>query len=393
MRVALVETTSRAKVYPIALLKIGAMLKDLGHECQLFRDTLPPAGEFDEIWVTTLFTFDIPHAVGIVREAKKRADCVCVGGVAASLFPERFEAEGVEVHRGLYLPAENVVPDYSLLGYDPEYSITYASRGCIRKCKFCMVPKLEPEFEEVTWEGWLHPSTTKVQFFDNNWLAKPEKGWLEDVAKLHELVQAGRITNIDFNQGLDARLVTKEIASKLAGLPINPIRFAFDGMHEDGHFQRAIEMMAANGFRLFRSYVLFNFKDRPKDLYYRLRESVRLARELKIYCESFPMRFQPVEQADEGRKYIGEHWTEKERNAFGSLKARWSVRSGMIAPRSMEEFEYWMGDSAEAFVKLLNYPKLTELLNAKTGEVRIARANGYVPWGVRNDRMRVVARR
>ena len=307
----------KAKLYPLALLKLGAWQKAVGNECELFEDTLPTAGAFDEIWLTTLFTFDIPHALGIVREAKNRAGRVWVGGVSATLLPEHFEREGVEVHRGLVPEAEAFAPDYSLLGAKPQYSISHTSRGCVRKCKFCMVHRLEPEFVNRTdWERDLVPGVGKVLFYDNNWLAKKPDDLAADVAKLRGLVSAEHITKIDFNQGLDARLMTEDIADLLAGLPIRPIRFAFDGMQEDGHYQRAIEMMAARGFREFRTYVLYNFKDTPQDFYYRLRESARLAQDLKISVQSFPMRYQPILLIDGGREYTGKHWTSKKKKVF-----------------------------------------------------------------------------
>lgn len=386
MRVALIESTPDAKVYPIALLKIGAMLKQMGHECELFRNNLPRAGDFDEIWVTTVFTFDIKHALGIVREAKLRAPVVQVGGISASLLPERFESEGVDVHRGLLLPAEEVIPDYSLLKQAPKYSICYASRGCVRACKFCMVSKLEPVFKEILhWESWLHPETTEVHFFDNNWLAKSEISWEADVTKLHEFVASKRITSIEFRQGLDARLMTEDRAKRIQGLPIRPIRFAFDGMHEDGPFQKAIEICAAHGFREFSSYVLYNYKDKPQDFYYRMKTCALLSRRLKIICKSFPTRFQPIEEADEGRKYIGKHWTKKTRGTFQAIRSV-GFPGGVVSPSSVGEFEYWFGKDEDEFVRLLNYPRIKELLAGKVGRLRTMRFEGKRPWpGPLND--------
>ena len=373
MRIALVDSTPRAKLYPLPLLKIGAWRKAEGDDCALFRDHLPPAGEFDEIWITTCFTFDIPHALGIVREAKNRAGKVRVGGVAASLLPEHFEREGVEVHRGLIPEAEQYPPDYGFLGHTPEYSISHTSRGCIRKCGFCMVHRLEPEFIHLEhWERDLHLATRKVLFYDNNWLAKDRADLEQDVAKLRGLVSAGRLTEIDFNQGLDARLMTEELADLLAGLPIRPVRFAFDGMQEDGHYQRAVEMMAARGFRDFMTYVLYNFKDTPQDFYYRLKKSVRLSEELGINVNSFPMRYQPILDVDGGRDYVGDHWTEGKKYAFMSILSRQSM-DGQVSLTPWE-FEYWFGQSTDEFDRLLSYPQLRELMKRKKGALRLRRA-------------------
>jgi hypothetical protein len=361
-------------------MKIGAWQQSLGNECVLFDNRLPDVGAFDEIWITTVFTFDIPYSVGMVREAKNRCNVVRVGGVAASLLPKYFEDEGVIVHQGLIPDAEKFSPDYDLLGKVPEYSISHTSRGCIRKCKFCMVPKLEPIFgERGGWVDDIHPGAKKILFFDNNWLAKDFSDLQADILKLRHLVEEGRINSIDFNQGLDARLVTEEIADLLQGIPIRPVRFAFDGMHEDKHYQRAIRLMVERGFRDFMSYVLYNFMDKPSDFYYRLRVSVELTQELKVDVKSFPMRYQPILDIDKQRQYIGKHWTLKKRRGFmsimGSVFANGQVScTGASAFTPVEEFEYWFGKSDEEFERLLTYPKLKQLSKSKAGLLRIRRA-------------------
>lgn len=367
-------------MYPLALLKIGAWRQSLGDDCQLFDNKLPPPDEFDEIWITTVFTFDIPYVVGMIREAKKRSRVVKVGGVSASLLPEYFEREGVFVHQGLIPEAENCPPNYNLLNRPPEYSISHTSRGCIRKCKFCMVPKLEPSFNErVSWIDDIHPDTKKILFFDNNWLAKDRADLERDILILKELVAQGKVNEVDFNQGLDARLVTEEIADLLQGVPIKPVRFAFDGMHEDKYYQKAIKLMVERGFREFRSYVLYNFMDKPSDFYYRLRVSVELSQDLGVAVESFPMRYQPILDIDHQRDYVGKHWTNRKKKAFQLMLANQSMFGqvschGDSVMSPIEEFEYWFGRDAEEFERLLTYPKLRQLLKSKKGHLRIRRA-------------------
>jgi len=438
MRIALVDGSPKVTLYPLPLLKLGAWRKSMGDDCELFSCQLPAAGDFDEIWITTRFTYDIPFAVGMVREAKKRAKRVWVGGISATLLPEHFEREGVEVHGGLLPEAEEFAPDYSLLDEIPKYSISHTSRGCVRRCKFCMVHRLEPEFyHRPDWERDLYPTAKKLLFYDNNWTAKKRADQEEDVAKLQQLVKNGQITTIDFNQGMDASLMTEDLADLMQGLPIKPIRFAFDGMYQDGHYQRAVEMMAARGFRSFMTYVLYNFRDTPQDFYYRLRESVRLTEELSAERDSFPMRYQPILEADQGREFVGKHWTGKKKKGFMSILSSQSM-SGQISAHGavvvksfpmryqpildvdsrrdyvgehwtdegkrnfrvmlsshsgsqaggglvcalgggegmtpMQEFEYWFGKDADEFDRLLSYPKVRELMRRKKGALRMLRA-------------------
>ena len=68
---------------------------------------------------------------------------ILLGGIYASLLPDHAKLLGAdEVHVGLKRELEDLVPSWDLI---PEWdgSILFASRGCIRKCGFCSVPKLE----------------------------------------------------------------------------------------------------------------------------------------------------------------------------------------------------------------------------------------------------------
>ncbi len=381
MQIALIDSTPKAKFYPLPLLKIGGWRKSRGDTCKLFLDSLPEAGQFDEIWITTSFTYDIPHALGLVREAKTRSKRVFVGGISATLLPDRFRAEGIDVHSGLLPEAESFNPDYSLLSTVPNYSIIHTSRGCVRRCGFCMVTKLEPKFSCCfEWDKNVQPEARAILFYDNNWLAKPKKDIIHDVNIMRSLIAKKVITSFDFNQGLDARLLTSEYADLLAGLPIRPVRFAFDGMQADGYFQRAVEKMARRGFRIFRNYVLYNFNDTPRDLYYRFSEHARRSAELHIACEAFPMRYQPIMLADAKRNYCGKHWTMKQRSGIMEIVAKHSAGGGIIScvghsgMTAREEFEYWFGKNADEFSRLLSYPKLSQLILRKKGALRLERS-------------------
>lgn len=367
MWIALVNTNRKTETPPIALLKLATFLKNRGDEVELYDNRLPEKA--DEIWLTTVFTFDIPYARGMIKEAKNRASIVKIGGVSASLLPDKFSDLDIDIHIGLHPEAEYCKPDYSLIKRELPYNVVHTSRGCVRKCKFCSVPKIEPEFISKSWVDTLSSKSKKINFFDNNWLAKPEKDWLKDVEILHALVKSKRITQLDFNQGLDARLLTREKAKVLRGLPITPVRFAFDNMATDGKYQKAIELMIDQGFKNFLAYVLYNFKDTPADFYYRLRESVRLKIKHGVNVNSFPMRYQPVLTVNPGRNYAGTHWKAKQVHAFIEMTVK-STGLGLVSPNSVEEFEFWYGKDEKEFVKLLNYPKINLLLRRKKMFVR-----------------------
>lgn len=385
MRIALIDTNKRPKWYPVSLLKIGTWRKSLGDECVLFENRLPSAGEFDAIWLTTTFTYDLKHSLGMACEALTRAPDVLVGGVAATLIPEAFEKRGVRVHRGLLAEAEPMAPDYSLLPEPPTYSITHTSRGCVRSCQWCMVPMLEGSFRNrPDWTDDLASEAKAIVFYDNNWLAKKLADMRRDVDTLRALVEDKEIDRIDFNQGLDPRLLTEKKADLLKGLPIDPIRFAFDGMHEDGHFQTAIRRMFKRGHTKFWNLALYNFKDTPADTYYRMKECAKLADELgntSIRISICPMRYHPIAEAHLRRDYVGINWTKQKRNAFARILSAHNPRaaisctgSGTLGWDAVDEFDFWFGRDTDAFEKLLTYPRLTDLLKRKRVDLRMRRA-------------------
>lgn len=75
---------------------------------------------------------------------------------------------------------------------------------------------------------------------------------------------------IDFNQGMDARLATDENMKKLAEINIRPLRIAFDHYEQREIYCRAIRLAAKYGIKDLSNYLLYNFEDKPDDLYYRM---------------------------------------------------------------------------------------------------------------------------
>jgi len=106
----------------------------------------------------------------------------------------------------------------------PKINYGFTTRGCIRDCKFCFVPKSEGNFRIVgdLYDIWNGVSKS-VTFFDNNILASPEH--FEKICS-----QASKEgVSVDFNQGLDIRLLSERVCVALNNVSLtNGVRFAFD---------------------------------------------------------------------------------------------------------------------------------------------------------------------
>lgn len=137
---------------------------------------------------------------------------------------------------------ERMIPDYSLYPSFPA-ALGFLTRGCIRNCKWCIVPKKEGRLQEVDDIERVAAGRKEVVLLDNNFLAADKEFVREQLEK------AARIRlKIDFNQGLDSRLVTPENARLLASCRwIRFIRFSCDTVAMIEPVRRAVSLIRENG--------------------------------------------------------------------------------------------------------------------------------------------------
>jgi hypothetical protein len=360
---------------------------------------------WDRVYITTLFSFEYSKIAETIEFAKTvthgQTDKIFVGGIAASLMHERFTKNdawsGIRFIKGLLgeapavslrlddfseefysddrtgSPIEDLTPDYSILDQiDYKYPVrdayfAYASRGCIRKCHFCGVPKLEGAQRDM---GSLTSVVSRIRnlygekkdliLMDNNVVASER--FRDIIAEIRDLgfvpgamLKRGRVPvqrRVDFNQGVDARILCKDpmYLRELSTIAIRPLRIAFDHLGLKKPYETAVRTAHQYGLNELSNYMLYNFHDDPTDLYERMEINVRLNEELGIRIWSFPMRYQPTDLPD--RSHIGEKWSRYElRSMQIILQATHGVVSG--AP---EFFRRAFGSNAEEYRQLLLRP-------------------------------------
>lgn len=166
--------------------------------------------------------------------------------------------------------------------------------------------------------------------------------------------QKGRLRYIDFNQGVDARLFNEERVSLLAQISVRPLRIAFDDIKTEAAYVKAIKLSYQHGMKDFSNYLLYNFKDRPEDLYYRMRVNVMLCEKLDVSIYSFPMKYHPIrDEHSHDRDYIGVHWNRK---YIRAVQAILNATKGKIG-RGVSFFEKAFGANTEEFMELLIMPE------------------------------------
>ncbi len=428
-----------------------------------------PFRKYDRVGITTLFTFYWDITIDTINFAKKlckNEKDVMVGGVMASILPERvYEATGIMPHVGtLHTPGEldagsdmiiDLLPlDYSILEeVDYQYPAAnayyaYMTRGCVNRCRFCAVPKIESTYEEflpvsaqVKRAEEQYGPKRELLLLDNNVLAsnrfpdiiedikkagftkgstyiapnlyeiavanlrsgQNDRGYIKScvrqfrtfvgkykgadcrkvysVLKEHRLLEEHTATKkaifatydivkpyfekfyankpkkrfVDFNQGIDARLITEENMEKLAEIPVRPVRIAFDHWELRDTYEQAVRIAVKHGHKDLSNYILYNFEDKPEELYFRLKMNVDLCEELGASIYSFPMKYHPIDDPRffKNRDYIGRHWNRK---FIRAIQAILNSTKGKIG-KGKAFFEEAFGRDEEEFKKILWMPE------------------------------------
>ncbi|MCJ7445992.1 MAG: hypothetical protein MUO26_15980 [Methanotrichaceae archaeon] len=297
------------------MMKLASYHRSRGDEVRLVRG-LTNNENFnpDIIKITSLFTYawkPVHMAIEYYHHHYSNSE-ITVGGIYASIMPGRIKTyyPFVDIHVGLFNPSERYLPDYDILKNVDKWSnwnksIIFSSRGCVRNCKFCIVPKLEGRIKSITTsiQDFIHPDHNQIILWDNNFLASPRN---EEI--LIELQDLG--LRVDFNQGLDARLINEKNAEMLANLNVKTYRLAFDYLDERDAVIKAIDSLFNYGVRKrnILIYMLYNFYnnqtgegDSPEDFLARINDI------LGVGCAVYPMRFEPLRSLKKG-SYISPKW-------------------------------------------------------------------------------------
>jgi hypothetical protein len=446
--------------------------------------------KFDIVCVTTLFTFYWKETIDAINAAKRfvaEGGIVNVGGIASTILPREIEKDtgirpyvndrgGALLDRPGQIDADSdaiidsLPLDYSILeeiGYEYPASnayFGYMTRGCVNKCSFCAVPKLEPGKpcgyigirEQIETAAKRFGSRKDLLLLDNNVLASGrfdkiideikacgfEKGstylpsneyeiavknirggynvraYLRKAVRLYDDVarklsgkelgdfylareklgilyadtastdgvlefdsifaplyekyvfrpsQRRRTRYIDFNQGVDARLITDEKMRRLSEINIRPLRIAFDHWDRDPQhprskpmheiYEQAVRLAAKHGIRHLSNYLLYNTDDdTPDELYLRLKLNVDLCEEMpEIRIHSFPMKYHPIDDLRYygGRDFIGRSWNRKYIRAIQSILN--STHGIMGQGKSF--FEAAFGKTLDQFHEILMMPE------------------------------------
>lgn len=411
--ILLLEPGYSNKYPPIGLMKISYFHKYIhGDYVRFAKGRLPEAfkdKKWDRVYVTTLFTFEwektketLEYALSVVKDPYQ----VYTGGILATLIPNLIAENFPTVKNNIGLLdkkgtlglaheecIDRMTLDYGILDDIADQYVypahdayfTYMTRGCGMKCEFCAVQTLEPEYypyisikETVRKVDETFGPKKDLLLMDNNVLRSPnfdqiideiiELGFGKGATYVNPKTGKTVRRYVDFNQGLDAFLMTEHKAKRLGEIAIRPARIAFDHVEDKEAYKKAIRLCAENGITHMSNYLLYNgeeFKgkghsyhaDTPEDLYERMQISMNLQEELcerldhKVAIFSFPMRYIPL--SDLKRGFVGTNWNMKYLRALQRMLI--PTQGKGVSSRSF--FEADMGKTQDDFVRFLAMPE------------------------------------
>ena len=239
----------------LALMKISGYYKEARNDVKLIESYEEDLRSFDKLFMSKVFSFtNVPQWVLDLSNIE-------IGGTgfffekAPDLPPE------IEHHKpdyNLYLDyinkkieagnARSKYADYL------DYSIGFTTRGCFRKCDFCVNKKYDRAFRHSPVTEFYDESKPYIYLWDDNILAYPK--WNE---VLDELEATGK--PFQFRQGIDLRLMTDEKAKRFTSTKYQgDFIFAFDHLSDRDKIIDNVQLWKRYSSKVCKMYVLSAFE-------------------------------------------------------------------------------------------------------------------------------------
>lgn len=246
------------KTFPnLALMKISAYHKGKGDDVEWWN----PLYRYDRVYSSKVFDFT-PIDPYLPDDAIR-------GGTGYRDIP---------IDRTLPDEVDGMFPDYSIYP-KCDYAVGYLTRGCPNHCRWCVVPRKEGNIRPYReWQEIVRDDSDKLVLMDNNILSCDY-----GIQQLESLIGFGY--RIDLNQGMDARLVDREIAQILSKLTwIRHIRFSCDQKSQIEPIQRTIDLLKENGVKPYRVFIYLLVTEELQDASERV-EALKRYKGINLYAQ------------------------------------------------------------------------------------------------------------
>ena len=277
MKIGLIDVDGHN--YPnLPLMKLSAWHKQKGDHVEWYEPFKGLIEEYDKVYMSKVFSFTPDYDFPIYAKEVERGG----SGYAIKLVDGKEQYDKSEDH-DLPYEIEHIYPDYSLYPEQTkDKAYGFLTRGCPRQCSFCHVKDKEgcksvkvADLSEF-WNGQKY-----IVLCDPNILACKDHKEL-----LHQLIESK--AKVEFNQGLDIRLITDENLELLRQIRLDHIHFAFDRWQDKDIIEPKLRAFKEKtGFDRGKGrvmvYILVNFDTTLEQDMYR----IQLCRELNF--SPYPM--------------------------------------------------------------------------------------------------------
>lgn len=342
----------------LACMKISAYYKSNGHDVSLLL-SYNEIENYDKVFVSKVFT-DTPVPDGIAE-----LSWVECGGTGfffdkAPPLPDEIEHHFPDYH--LYDEFINAyIADYTADADDEEekqalyhrvrnefkaflgYSIGFVTRGCFRKCGFCVNQKYNHVFAHSPLSEFYDPSRPKICLLDDNFFGYSK--WREI---MEELQATGK--PFKFKQGLDERLLTDEKCELLCQAKYDgSITFAFDNIADYRMIEKKLRLLRRYTDKQFTFYVLCGYESQDERDIENVFVRIRL---LMMYgCIPYIMRFEKYKDSPHRGIYI--------------TLARWCNQPAFFKKKSFWEFCEACGETSASVRYALDFSEKHPVIAAK----------------------------
>jgi len=239
---------------------------------------------------------------------------------------------------------EHIKPDYNLYSEEGEYynnySIGYTTRGCFRKCSFCVNKKYDKVELHSPVDEFLDDDKKYICCLDDNVLGYP--GWRYIIKSLSNTKKY-----FQFKQGLDLRIMTEEKAEILSNVKYKgDYIFAFDHLYDSELIDNKLQLWRRYCRKTTKLYVLSAFESQD------VRDIISVFERIKILfrhqCLPYIMRYKDYNGSEMRGMYIN--------------LARWCNQPNIVKKMSFREFCERSGGSTERYMNefIKQYPDISE---------------------------------
>jgi hypothetical protein len=337
----------------LALMKISGYLKENNDIVELITN-YNDVEKFEKIYMSKVFSFtNVPE--GILER-----DNLVIGGTG--FYEEKAEDLPYEI--------EHHFPDYHL--YDDfvgkeiargikakkysdylDYSIGFATRGCFRKCSFCVNKKYSHVFRHAKVEEFYDKKRKYIYLWDDNFLG---------YSKWNEVIEELEATNrrFQFRQGLDIRLLNEEKAKRLSKVKYHgDYIFAFDYWKDREIIEKNLHLWRQYTEKTTKLYILCAYESTDKNDIESIFKRIHVL--MKNKCIPYIMRYKGWEKSKHRGMYIN--------------IARWANQPNFFKKKSFREYCEANGENSSTMRYLSEFEKKYPDLSAKYFDLKYENHN------------------